>query len=700
MPGKQNHNHAAVSEALPEYSIKPIAYVFPQFHAIPENDKFWGENFTEWVNVQKLTINKYGVEVIRPAKEIGFYNLLDLETRKRWTDTIKKSQLHGLVFHHYWFGYPVMDKVLQAMLNDGHPDVPFMLNWANEPWTVRWDGADQATGTLLAQKYGDIHDWRKHYEWMRPFFIHPNYIRVNGKVQMMVYNPGHIGDLGKRMFEAWRLWASQDPEVGGMDVIETKLESDDPNSRGNTDAINEFGLRSGGGSDCTAWPQNPRSHRTFYRGALVGWDNTPRHATDGGGDALVFNHPKLWKHGMIQVMRRIKTDPNPVGQENFLFINAFNEWGESNTFEPSTRFGDGFLKALNEAKEFSDTHIKWTPHLLLESSKIAQEVNDNNTQVDACVIIRDFHTTYPFQEAWTLAQMVDSLRDLKNKRWRAVVAGVHSDDEKRKIDYTLLNLHEPRIINADVPDDVQQRIEESPDGSNATDWVIKNIDTISPGCGRAKYMLITNATNMYEPDAFDALGTADADIVGMNFESKESMRLDDAAQPANFTWQQRCERFENGMSRTCRASTVDSELLDLGAAFINMKRWRKERVELVQSVRKGGESSILRKLAKQSSPWTWAPPAAGISESCHMLQAGALTTCLRSGRLWVDLPDAGGYSADCVSGAGLRDRYPGPKIPDQFDYARFDQHPFCVRLSQKFYEDAVGSSTESSTPTE
>lgn len=92
MPGKQTHNHAAVSEALPEYSIKPIAYVFPQFHAIPENDKFWGENFTEWVNVKKLTINKYGVEVIRPAKEIGFYNLLDLETRKRWTDTIKKSQ--------------------------------------------------------------------------------------------------------------------------------------------------------------------------------------------------------------------------------------------------------------------------------------------------------------------------------------------------------------------------------------------------------------------------------------------------------------------------------------------------------------------------------------------------------------------------------------------------------------------------------
>lgn len=61
-----------------------------------------------------------------------------------------------------------MAKVLEAILNDGQPDVPFMLNWANEAWTKRWDGND-GSGILLAQEYGGIADWRAHFDWMVPW---------------------------------------------------------------------------------------------------------------------------------------------------------------------------------------------------------------------------------------------------------------------------------------------------------------------------------------------------------------------------------------------------------------------------------------------------------------------------------------------------------------------------------------------------
>jgi hypothetical protein len=208
------------------YSIKPIAYIFPQYYPFEQNNRLWGENFTEWDNVNKVTQNGFALETVRPSEEIGYYNGLEFATRERQGKLINENGFYGLAYHHYWMaGTPVMDHILQAMLLDGEPNTKFMLSWANEPWTATWDGLDSSK-VLIAQDYGDITDWRKHFDWLLPFFRHPNYIRSEGKVQFIMYYPGHIDQnapgVKYAMYATWRKWAAEEG-IGGMVRILTQI---------------------------------------------------------------------------------------------------------------------------------------------------------------------------------------------------------------------------------------------------------------------------------------------------------------------------------------------------------------------------------------------------------------------------------------------------------------------------------------------
>merc|ERR1719343_158103 len=122
-------------------ALKPIGIYFPQYHPIPENDKFWGTNFTEWTLLKPFEAPRIRKPLSVENGGLGYYDLRDVEVRRRQGELARRHGVHGFVYYHYWFssveGGKVMYKVPELRIQDGHPDTPFMLSWANEEWSRR-----------------------------------------------------------------------------------------------------------------------------------------------------------------------------------------------------------------------------------------------------------------------------------------------------------------------------------------------------------------------------------------------------------------------------------------------------------------------------------------------------------------------------------------------------------------------------------
>lgn len=535
-----HHHYATVSRG---YSVKPLVYIFPQYYTFPDNDRLHGKNFTEWVNVKKVTHNRYGLETIRPHESIGFYNGLTYETRHRYGKFLKDYGFHGAVFHHYWFaGRPVMEHVIEEMLRDGEPNIPFMLSWANEPWSARWDGTGGSGGILIAQDYGLQKEWRKHFDWLLPFFRHPQYIRSEGRIQFVVYNPMHLGSLGPHMWAAFRHWAVEEG-LGGMDIIETRWGPFGSESwQGNPpDAVNEFHPHVEG-YDHAKYSATTRLSRVYHRGTMACWDTTPRHATDHKDIAQPFCHPKNWQWHLVEMLHKIKSEPNPIGAENFLFINALNEWGEGNSLEPSAQFGDGYGIAMKNALEISEKEHVWLDTLMEDGIARNKEVDPlMNQTAEVCVIVRttpDDGDEKPFK----LSALLRSLQAQNNQNWRAVVVQTNQSDF-RGLDQLVIKPLDARIRRVVVPEDAAEVLESDVGGYKTTDWLVKNITDSDPGCAKARYFLVVNGGDRFEPHAFDSISEIISDMIGLNVESRQT--LWNHAQLQELTWNDTCSRLEN-----------------------------------------------------------------------------------------------------------------------------------------------------------
>lgn len=351
--------------------IKIIAFHLPQFHAIPENDQWWGEGFTEWTNTQKCKPIFPGHYQPREPMDNHYYNLLDKTALKWQADLAKKYGIYGFCFYHYWFeGKLLLERPLQIYLENKDIDFPFCFSWANHSWSRIWE---EKKDILLEQTYGNMETWKKHFHFLLPYFRDDRYIQMQNK-PVLIFNRPLDFEQAEEMTAYWQELAKENG-LRGIYFIETLSGVQKESVLKDSSAL----LESQPGYLNYVLPLWYRIVRrllqmVFFRhkpslnlydylwktvldhkpietdkmvfpGSFINWDNTARRRKKGV-ILCGFSIEKFERYLTLQLTRT-----REVYHSEYLFINAWNEWAEGNYLEPDKKYGHGYLEAVSSALE-------------------------------------------------------------------------------------------------------------------------------------------------------------------------------------------------------------------------------------------------------------------------------------------------------------------------------------------------------------
>ncbi len=349
---------------------KIIAFHLPQFHECRENNEWWGEGFTEWTNTKKAKKIYKGHNQPREPLNDNYYDLSNLDAIASQMKMAQEYGVYGFCYYHYWFkGKLLLNKPLELIRDSNFEKIPYCFCWANESWTRTWEGSKEF---LLKQEYGDVQDWEEHFKYLLSFFKDDKYIKKDNLPVLILYRTKNIPDCDEMI----KYWEQRCKEEGfdGIYIIEELNCFQDRTMCCESKAFLEFEplyTMTFGRSFCDKvchgivskifnmlnnahnqiyvydrlWTNIlKRKHKidtdkACFLGAFVDWDNTARKGKYGR-ITLGANPKKFNKY-----MRAQYNKANSINSE-YIFINAWNEWGEGTYLEPDKRAGYEYLSVI------------------------------------------------------------------------------------------------------------------------------------------------------------------------------------------------------------------------------------------------------------------------------------------------------------------------------------------------------------------
>jgi hypothetical protein len=367
--------------------LRFVAHYFPQLHRIPENDRWWGEGFTDWTNVERARPLYRGHH--QPRVPVGgAYDQAQLEVVARQVALARSHGIAAFCHYHYWFdGKQLLETPTDLFLAHRELDLGICLAWANHTWSRRWDGQDHLV--LIEQTHPVSRArWGLHFDYLARAFCDPRALTVDGKPVFVIYQPQRIAGL-YAMLEYFRERAHA---IGLPGLYLVCMDQSRP---GDDEVARHFDAQVRFEPFCTYYRMRERKRfrgvvravraalpdrgvnliqraldsiaeltsgptridyaqvwdeitaralptdRVVLPGAFVDWDNTARY----GRHATLFSGatPAIFERGLERLAERARA--NSV-DERMVFINAWNEWAEGAYLEPDEHHGLAWLEAV------------------------------------------------------------------------------------------------------------------------------------------------------------------------------------------------------------------------------------------------------------------------------------------------------------------------------------------------------------------
>lgn len=374
-----------------KYDIKPYLIYFPQFHDIEENNKRFYIGYNDISNLHILQNKIKNNEIEIPwFKEIGInefneYNLTNNKIIQKHIDIADDYNIAGFAIYYYWFSCNtitnkntimsnVNDQFFTNNINIKNKKIFFI--WANENWTKNAAFGEDTCD--ISNKY-DIENIRKNVQNLINYFKHDNYLKIDNKPVFFIYHPFLMNDHEIDLFYNELNNVCIMNSFSGVYLV---LNSFFKTYEKYKNFYINFNYK-----DQSYYIKRINNQRFLDYDSYINYiDNTKKSIQTIVFDfdnrarlvqpdrthlsSICINNTEFNKLCFTDKIIETYNDKLKSEIDKIMLINAFNEWGEKMTFEPSKQYKYYNLNLLT-----SKLNIKQRKNIVLVTSKIVVSNN-------------------------------------------------------------------------------------------------------------------------------------------------------------------------------------------------------------------------------------------------------------------------------------------------------------------------------------